>query len=70
MNQASSDSRVRKAFALFALSLLWVNVPVLLPFFGEARSLQAQAQSTAERKAEADRLFQQGIEQYRIGEAE
>ncbi|WP_324616390.1 CHAT domain-containing protein [Lusitaniella coriacea] len=56
---SQSSSRVRNTFALFALSLLWVSVPVLV--FEGARSVQAQM--VEEQGAEADRLLQQGIQQ-------
>jgi len=64
MSQPSS--RIRSAVALFVVSLLWASVPV--PFFGEVPLLQAQEQAADKRKAEADRLKEQGIQQFQRSE--
>ncbi|MGD2182637.1 CHAT domain-containing tetratricopeptide repeat protein [Lusitaniella coriacea] len=63
---SQSSSRVRNTFALFALSLLWVSVPVLV--FEGARQVQAQAQTVDTREAEADRLSWQGLQQAKRGQ--
>ena len=43
---------------------LLVLIPSLLPIPSELLSITAQAQSSQDRKAEADRLLKQGIQQF------
>jgi len=59
-----------KWLGLVALTAVMVPVAEIPGFFGETRDLMpaAFAQSTEARKAEADRLLQQGIQQFNISQ--
>ena len=60
----SSDRKVRSGF-LFPLAFCLLSVVFYIPMHSP---LPAMAQTTDARQAEADRLFQQGIEQHQTGQ--
>ncbi|MEH2033521.1 MAG: CHAT domain-containing protein [Nostoc sp.] len=59
-----------KLVGLFTLQLLLTLIPSLVPIPGELLSITAQAQTSQNQKTEADRLLQQGIQQFNTSKFE
>lgn len=63
-----------KPLSLFTTILLLLETPSLLPIWGQTRDVvplhlaSAQTPTTQNRQTEVDRLFQEGVKQYRRGE--